>query len=91
MNANSFRKMFFILILIEISLIVYCFRFLIEGTKFNLSDKFALTKGKLFTTDYSYFDNIKENEIPSNCPDLFVYLNDSILFLYLKTKLYCRK
>jgi hypothetical protein len=38
----------------------------------------------LFVTDHSYFDNMNESEIPSNCPDLFIPLNDSILFYILR-------
>jgi hypothetical protein len=38
----------------------------------------------LFVPDHSYFDNMNESEIPSNCPDLFIPLNDSILLYILK-------
>jgi GDSL-like Lipase/Acylhydrolase. len=79
---NYFEELVLFVIMVEIFVIIFLLSQLIGIRDFNISGK--LTKGMLFATDYSYIDNINESEIPSNCPNLFIQLNDSILFYILK-------
>jgi hypothetical protein len=68
--SNYLKKLLLITIMIEIFIIIFLLLQLIGSKHFNISGK--LTKGMLFATDYSYFDNLNEKEIPLNCPD-FLY------------------
>jgi hypothetical protein len=85
--SNYLEKLLLITIMIEIFLIIFLLSQLIGNRHFNISAK--LTNGMLFATDYNYFDNLNEKEIPLNCPDflygittLYFSISSNLIILY---------